>query len=264
MEFSVHAPPVPLADAIKTIWLARGTRTEFDTPDPIVPDGCVEIVFNLGDRFVNAETGEPQPRALLAGQMTGPVTALPTGSVDLIGVRFHTGRAGAALRMPMWRLQNQLIAASDVVRRSAATADDLANMPSDRRLTFLYQELARWLGPVDRHALAQVDHALQLIAESRGRRAIDDVASDVGKTRRHVERQFREHVGLSAKQLSRITRIHAVLEMLRRHPEMSGAEIAAAAAYSDQAHLIRECRQLTGQTPTTLRTTQRSLSGLMR
>src|SRR5690349_13919200 len=104
MHFSLHDPPPSLAHAVKAIWCARGTKEEFDAPEPIVPDGCVEIIFNLGDRFVDAATGDLQPRDLLAGQMTGPVIALPTGDVDLIGVRFKTGRAGAALRIPMWEL----------------------------------------------------------------------------------------------------------------------------------------------------------------
>ena len=104
MEFSLHQPPAALADSVKAIWCARGTRQDFETPAPIVPDGCVEIVFNLGDPFINADTGELQPRVLLAGQMTHPVVALPTGNVDLIGIRFRTGRAGAALRVPMWEL----------------------------------------------------------------------------------------------------------------------------------------------------------------
>ena len=75
MEFSLHAPPPVLNESVTAIWCARGTKQEFESPEPIVPDGCVEIVFNLGDRFVNAGTGERQPRDLLAGQMTRPVIA---------------------------------------------------------------------------------------------------------------------------------------------------------------------------------------------
>src|SRR5688500_16091128 len=106
MEFAYHAPPGALAGAIKTIWTARGSKEEFDSPEPIVPDGCVEIIFNLADPFTN---GGRQPLDLFAGQMTRAVVAVPTGAVDLIGVRFRPGRAGAALRTPMWRLQDQLI-----------------------------------------------------------------------------------------------------------------------------------------------------------
>lgn len=264
MEFALHNPPPQLADSVKAIWRARGTRQEFETPEPIVPDGCVEIVFNLGDRFINAETGELQPRDLLAGQMTRPVIALPTGEVDLIGVRFKTGRAGAALRIPMWRLQDQLIAASDVVRGLAQLADDLRNTSREHRLDRLGRALDEAIDPVDTGALNTVDHALEIISASRGAVAIEAVARRVGVTRRHLERQFREYVGLRAKHVARIARVHSALDLLKQQPALSGAEIAAACGYSDQAHLIRECRELAGQTPQRLKTTERSLAALVR
>lgn len=263
MEFSFHQPPPAIADSVKAIWCARGTKEEFEAPEPIVPDGCVEIVFNLGDRFTNADTGALQPRDLIAGQMTQPVVALPTGDVDLIGVRFHTGRAGAALRVPMWTLQDRLMPASDVVPHLDRIADDLRNDPINR-MARLATALTASLSSCGDSAMTYVDHALALIATSNGTIAIDAVARHVGITRRHLERLFRDHVGLGAKHVARITRIHAVLDMIERQPLMSGAEIAAACGYSDQAHLIRECQQLAGRTPQRLRTTDRSLSALMR
>lgn len=244
--------------------MARGAKAEFDAPEPIVPDGCVEIVLNLGDRFVNADTGEVQPRDLLAGQMTRPVVALPTGAVDLIGIRFRTGRAGAALRLPMWTLQDQLIAASDAVTQLARLADDLGNMAAANRLGYLTTTLCELLQPGDASALSDVDHALSVIDRSHGTAGINEIAGRVGKTPRQLERRFRDHVGLGAKQVARITRVHAVLQLLTLQPSMSGAEIAAACGYSDQAHMIRECRDLTGQTPSRLRTTSRSLAAWLR
>ena len=264
MQFSFHTPPPAIATSVKAIWCARGTRQEFESPEPIVPDGCVEIVFNLGDRFINAETGTVQPRDLLAGQMTHPVVALPTGDVDLIGVRFHTGRAGAALRVPVWQLQDQLIAGSDVVAGLDRLADDLGSVAFDARLAHLAAALSAMLAPIDNDALANVDYALTLIEQSRGSAAIETIACETGITRRHLERQFREYVGLRAKHLARITRIHSALHLLQRQPRLSGAEIAAICGYSDQAHLIRECQELAGQTPQRLKTTETSLAGLMR
>ncbi len=264
MEFSFHAPPPSLADSVKAIWRARGTKLEFEAPEPIVPDGCVEIIFNLGDPFVEADSGALQPRDLLAGQMTRPVVALPTGAVDLIGVRFKTGRAGAALRTPMWELQDRLIAASDVSAGFDRLADDLQNVPEHQRLDRLRAELTARFGDADLGGLDRVDEALELIAASRGSIAIDALARRVGVSRRHLERQFREQVGLGAKHLARIARIHCALGMLPQEPRLSGAEIAAECGYSDQAHMIRDCQELTGQTPERLRSTERSLSGLMR
>jgi len=264
MEFSFHDPPPRLADTVKAIWCARGTKNEFEAPEPIVPDGCVEIVFNLGDRFINADTGDLQPRDLLAGQMTRPVIALPTGEVDLIGVRFKTGRAGAALRIPMWELRDQLIAASDVIHGLDRLTDDLRNQPRTKRLEHLGDALEEALNEVDADSLTAVDDALEIIDASRGSVAIETVARRVRITRRHLERQFREYVGLRAKHIARIARIHCALDLLQQQRSMSGAEIAATCGYSDQAHLIRECQELTGQTPQRLKTTERSLAGLMR
>ena len=134
MEFAYHQPPAPLAGSVKTIWTARGTKEEFDSPEPIVPDGCVEIIFNLADRF---ENGQLQPLDLLAGQMTRPIVAVPTGAVDLIGIRFWPGRAGAALRTPMWELQDQLIEASSVLPGMDRLLDELKNTPRQERLDYL-------------------------------------------------------------------------------------------------------------------------------
>jgi AraC-like DNA-binding protein len=263
MEFSFHAPPPSIADSVKAIWCARGTKEEFDAPEPIVPDGCIEIVFDLGDPFINAQTGEVQPRDLIAGQMTRPVIALPTGPVDLIGVRLHTARGGAALRIPMSELQDRLLPASSVLRHADRLADDLINIDDPgRRLAHLCDALTGALGPTS--SSDGVDHALAMIAAARGSIAVATVATRVGVSRRHLERQFRERVGLGVKQIARITRIHAALEMLQQRPELSGAEIAAECGYSDQAHLIRECQELAGQTPQRLKSTERSLAGLIR
>jgi AraC-like DNA-binding protein len=261
MHFAYHEPPGQLSAYVKTIWATRGTKEEFASPEPIVPDGCVEIIFNLADPFRN---GDVQPFALLAGQMTGPVVAVPTGAVDLIGVRLRPGRAGAALRTAMWRLQDRLIDASAVLPGMDRVVDDLRNMGGKQRLDYLSSALATHFGSAGLKASGPIDHALAMIESRRGNIAIDRLATHLGITRRHLERRFREEVGLPAKQMARIARVHAVLSTLRHQPWLSGAEIAADCGYSDQPHMIRECKALAGHTPARLMTSGRSLAGLMR
>jgi AraC-like DNA-binding protein len=264
MHFAYHEPPGQLAAYVKTIWAARGTKEEFDTPEPIVPDGCIEVIFNLGDQFINRDSGELQPRALLAGQMTRPVTAAPTGNVDLLGVRFWTGRGGPALRVPVWQLQDQLIAASSVISGLDRLADDLRNIARDRRSGLIARELSNYLRPVDGSSLQAIDHALDLIVTSRGNLPIESIARRVGMSRRHLERRFRNEVGLRAKHLARIVRVHTALRFIDHPLRMSGAEIAAVCGYSDQAHLIREFKALTGTTPARITSNVRSLASLIR
>jgi AraC-like DNA-binding protein len=265
MEFGFYPTPPPLAAAVKAVWFARGTKAEFDVPEPIVPDGCVELVLNLAERFRQVDAGHAlQPRDLLVGQMTRPMIAAPTGEVDLIGIRFWPGRAGAVLRTPMWELRDQLIAASAVMPGLDHLAGDLRSLPRAKRLSHLTSALTPYCARVAPERMRTVDAALAQIGASHGTLAVDQVAARAGVTRRHLERLFREHVGLRIKQAARITRIQSVLGALHTQPVSSGAEIAAQFGYSDQAHLIHECRVLTGNTPRRLVTTERSLSGLMR
>src|SRR5688572_19885504 len=176
MHFSQHAAPPPLAHWVKTIWSAQGTRAEFAAPEPIVPDGCLEIVLNLADPF--ADHRGLQPLDLIAGQMTGPVTAVATGDVDLIGVRFWPGRAGAALRLPMWQLRDRLIEASSVMRGSAQLVEALRELPRLQRIGHLSAALSQQFGSRSRSTSA-VDHALALIGAQSGNIGIDAVARRV-------------------------------------------------------------------------------------
>ena len=95
---------------------------------------------------------------------------------------------------------------------------------------------------VDGDSMHNVDEALQIIDRTRGSMAIETLAKRVGITRRHLERQFKEHVGLGAKHLARIARIHCALDLLQQQPSLSGAAIAAACGYSDQAHAEDQLR----------------------
>ena len=264
MIFSAFEPPPPLAAAVKTIWIAQGTREEFQAPDPIVPDGCVELVFNLADRFVDGSTGEIQPRDLLAGQMKRPVTAMPTGRVDLVGVRLRTSRAGAALRAPMSALRDQLVETSSVLAGANQVVDALQAAPPRRRLEVLTRELSQRFRRIDERRLSSVEQALAIIRGAHGNVSVEAVALRTGVSRRHLERLFQDEVGLGAKDVARIVRLHAALACIEREPSGTGADIAARCGYSDQAHLIRECRAFTGRTPARFLPDRGSLSALIR
>ncbi|MER8384766.1 helix-turn-helix domain-containing protein [Mesorhizobium sp. M0166] len=66
--------------------------------------------------------------------------------------------------------------------------------------------------------------------------------------RRTLRRRFDESFGYGPKTLDRILRYQRFLR-LSSHSNSSTAMLAAEAGYSDQAHLVRESRRLTGGTP---------------
>jgi len=56
------------------------------------------------------------------------------------------------------------------------------------------------------------------------RLSIEDLAAEIGWSRRHLGRRFRHHIGLPPKTLSRVFRLQTAMELLRDHAQVSTAE----------------------------------------
>jgi transcriptional regulator GlxA family with amidase domain len=201
---------------------------------------------------------------LLVGQMTRPTIARPTGVVDLIGIRLRSSRAGMALSTSMQQLNDRTLSLSEVWSHADRLVDELRETAADDRLALLAGALTRRASRVDGSRVRVVDHALALIERADGAIAIDAVARTAGVSRRQLERLFREHVGLSPKDVARIARVQAALRVATATPRLGGAEIAARCGFSDQAHLIHECRAIAGVTPARFSSSTTTLASLMR
>jgi AraC-like DNA-binding protein len=73
-------------------------------------------------------------------------------------------------------------------------------------------------------------------------------AKALGLGERQLERRCRAHLGMTPKQMQRITRLHGLLSGAMRLQRVPGADAALAAGYFDQSHLARDARLLTGST----------------
>src|SRR3954462_11244215 len=79
-----------LAPFVRCIWRLRGESD--GAAEPIIPDGCAEIVVNVGDPFVrhtSPSESHTQSQRLIAGQLTRAITLHATGRMDIWGIRLH-------------------------------------------------------------------------------------------------------------------------------------------------------------------------------
>jgi AraC-like DNA-binding protein len=103
--------------------------------------------------------------------------------------------------------------------------------------------LLRSLGRADERQC--VSAALDGIARSRGQVEIRALAADAGVSKRYLERMFQERVGIGPKAFARIVRFQRVLNTTGAN----WAAVAAEAGYFDQAHLARDFKAFTGESP---------------
>ena len=82
---------------------------------------------------------------------------------------------------------------------------------------------------------------------------VDEVARDIGWSRRHVASRFGAEFGVGPKEAVRIARFHRSHRRLRDPACTDLAAVAAECGFYDQPHMNREWRAMAGMSPTTWR-----------
>jgi AraC-like DNA-binding protein len=245
----MEIPPGPaLAPFVRCLWSLRAPAGAAPIQS-VLPDGHMELVLHLGDRFDrHAEDGsiETQARALLAGQIRQRLLLQPRGRIDVVGVRFRPGGVSGLFGVPAHLLTDHIPPAGDVDAALAAGPDIAADASNPHERLVRVEE---WLLDGFRNRIApdaRVAHAARLLS-TRGR--VSDAARAVGWTARHLERRFSAEVGLGPVTFARIARIQAVVRAATVPVPPSWSRIAHACGFADQSHLIREFRSFALETP---------------
>ena len=95
----------------------------------------------------------------------------------------------------------------------------------------------------------RVGEAARLARETKGMIGPSRIAEQAGLSPRHMRRTFLERLGLSPRAILRRQRLTAAMLCAEQFDRPRWADLAAGHNFSDQAHLIRECRALTGHSP---------------
>lgn len=106
----------------------------------------------------------------------------------------------------------------------------------------------------------RVAHAARLLRGNPGRVTMGCLAEQAGVTSRHLRREFVRRLGLPPRGLARRLRLAAALIEADGSLRPDWAGIAAGNGFSDQAHMIRECRAIMGETPGELFQVRREMS----
>jgi AraC-like DNA-binding protein len=264
MQFAEIQPLAALAGFVDRIWMLEAPPDAGAAGDPILPDGRPELVLHLGDPFELVDDGRAVRQApiLFAGQLPSRLILRPTGRTAVLGVRFHPHGAAALLSVPQHELMGAPFGLDDLhpaLKRDVAAVRDSARGLHDAA-ALIQQVLQQWIRP---NALdARVAFAVEAIARARGRLSIDRIARDANITRRHLERRFLDHVGVTPKRLARIARFQHALQLLESGDAGSGAATAAACGYADQSHFVRDFRKLAGCPPSAHLLRRAQMTGL--
>ena len=210
------------------------------------PNGMVTVIVNVGAAFGG------HPSAFVAGMTETRDVIERDGPIECLDLKLTPPGARRLLGVPLEELTGSVVPLRDVL---GPFADELAErIPTHSTWTARARILEAVLlrrgddvPAVDR----RIEWAWRRIVTRHETVSIQELADEVGWSQRHFIRSFHRELGLTPHKLARITRFNAALSDLRGGRD-GGANLAAKHGYADQSHLIREVREFTGATPTSL------------
>jgi len=254
MNYQTYKPQADLETIVKCYWTLEVPANSGTQRQLILPDGCVDMCFTLGDdikRYTSETDFIIQPRQMLLGQITEQFYIEPTGYVNTFAIRFYPYGFANFIDLPLNELcnketpLNQLFGdeKAELLTHSVIQADT-----TEERIDIVERFLIERLNDkttIDNIVKSTVDS----IFLSKGSAPINSILKDDLTKRRQLERNFTKQIGLSPKQLCKVIRLQATLRMLLNLTTETLGDIAYENEYYDQAHFIKDFKEFTGITP---------------
>ena len=252
MDYQQYEPAESLQSFIKCFWTLDAPAQAITEKQRIVPDGCMEMIFNYGDpykQFFEDGNNIIQPRCFVFGQITSPLEIMPTGVSGIIAARYQPDGFIPFSSYPVQQMENKAVPLSLLFGNEVKSFEEkvLTAASNDIRIHFITEFLLDRLQTAE--AADRVTKAsIEVLLQSNGQINVNELAKHLQINRRQLERKFSSAIGLSPKQLSKVIRLQATLKALQNEYS-SLTSLAYENGYYDQAHFIKDFKEFTGISP---------------
>lgn len=240
-------PPAPLDEFIKCFWVLRKDYND-DTPiERVLPDSYIEFILSFDSSYFLKKPGDV-PDAFMIGLLKEPLELRAAGTVLILCVRFFP-----------WGP----ISFFDFKPKETVNTGFDFDLPGElrSRLHQLLQaeefdEAVREFGKffLERYLRSSFDKktvsaAAQILYREKGECRIEDVVKMCYTTKRTLERNFNDNLGMSPKSYALNVRFDKAKKAITHDPFIELTELAHEAGYYDQAHFIKDFKSFCGCTP---------------
>ncbi len=220
----------------------------------ILPDGCTDFIFTLGEvaDIAEQESLIMQPyRSYFVGPMSRYSTLITYAkSIHMFGIRFLPCGLFRFMQLPLEELGNQRISTFESGGIfNDSLAERLCEQPYIQDKIRLIESFLTQALCTNNKIEKQISYAVDCINLSKGQLPIRSLVENVCLCQRHFERKFKHQTGYSPKEYSRIIKFKNAVDLLRSTSSNQLFSVAIEAGYYDTAHLSKEIKALSGNTP---------------
>lgn len=244
MIYKQVKPHPILADYIDAFWTTTGNG-ETVVSEKILPDGCVDIILNLGDecKTDNGTFDIESEKAYLVGTMKQFKMVNITPHTKLLGIRFKPGAFSS-----FYKFTSLHEITDNTIEFEKKLSPDWKQTISDS---------TEYLNHFFINRLTQAKNILlPVVADikmSKGQISVNELCKRHFTTSKQLERHFKRFVGISPKEFINLVRFQFVLPAIQNKPSHESLlEVAFRHGYYDHSHLANEVKRYTGLAPTQL------------
>lgn len=256
------APRPSLATCV-FIGVERDTRGSALSDDqrfnlyPATPMSMISVIFEGTLRMVDGHGGNappvlgpPLPRLVLSGPQRRPVASWSPGPVHALSVAFYPEALAALTGIGAERLVDRVLPLEEAVTGPLPAACRTLLETGGERAAF--HHLEEFLEPLWSDSRPRGSGRAPLMTDWLRSLALRAALSTAGRGLRQTQRRIKAWTGLSRRELQLFARVEAVAVHAAQSREAGTLDLAALASdlgFSDQSHMGREVRRLTGLPP---------------
>lgn len=254
MNYQTFQPHPDLESLVNCYWTLEVPAENDAQRQRIIPDGCIEMAFILGDdikRYTSENGFILQPRAMVLGQTVEPFYIEPTGYVNTFAIRFYPYGFANFVTIPLQNLANKETPIELLFGENTAKELEqkiIQATDSRQRIEIMENFLLDKLN--DKTTIDKiVKMTIDALLSTKGSAPINTILKEDLSKRRQLERKFIKQIGVSPKQLGKVIRLQTALKMLLNNKTENLTNIAYESEYYDQAHFIKDFKEFTGINP---------------
>ncbi len=234
-----QAPNAALADVVEHYWYVswdlRGLPAQ---PQATLPHPNVHLV---------AEQGQ----ARIYGVHQGRFVRQLAGQDRVFGIKFKPGGFYPFYGKPLATLLDQSVDAAACFGDAAAP---LARQVQDSDSSFASlcasaQACLQQRLPRPDPQTQQVNTLLAHIAQTCSLQRVEDLMAYSGLNKRALQRLFQKYIGVGPKWVIQRYRLHEAIAQVQSGKSLGWTALALELGYFDQAHFVRDFRQMVGMAP---------------
>jgi AraC-like DNA-binding protein len=254
MIYRIHTPAAPLSFFIEHFFYYEGHTAEHRM-EKFLPDGSMDLLIDLTEtpkKLFHNEAGTAfttYKKSWISGMKTEYIL-IDASVSSMIGVHFKPGGAYPFFDFPINELNNLTIELDTVwnneihsIRNAILNTERIGQKFSILENYFLQK------GKRKSEPNLLVQYAVEQLIHSPAVWTIDRLTRKVGVTQKHLISLFKKYVGLSPKQLARISKFQKVIQLAEKQQRIEWTQLAYECGYYDQSHFIKEFQAFSGINP---------------